>query len=277
VIKKIGRWTNDVKISVAALIVSLIAVALSQFHPLYTYIDKAKLDAEISNIQFYQAWGRVGISAFVQLWNDGRASGQVSRVDIFIERETESARPLHLNVQTYYPVPPSISMGQIATQVPWSHVILIPDGSWSYWVNCFTQPSDQEQSVIDGLTAEMQAQLSSQPAASANPGTLKFVDQELFDRISAFVRNNLGDFADGRYFALVAVWGNRRENPIIVKGYTFSVPTTYVRLFSTGIDQFRSGAGILFPPQVSQGPVISLTPIHDQRLAEKLRKDFALP
>ena len=262
-------WTSDVKISVAALLASLIAIVLSQFHPLYTYLDTPKLDAEISGIQFYQAWGRVGFSAFLQLWNDGRASGPVSQVDVFIERDSESAHPLHLHVQTYYPIPPSISMGQIATQVPWSHVILLPDASWNFWVNCFTQPSDQDQSAIDDLTAEMQTQLSTRPAGST-------VDQGLFDRISAFARKNLGDFADGRYFAMVVVWGKTRE-AIIVKAYAFSVPTTYVRLFSAGIEQFRTGAGILLPPQIPQGPVISLSPIRDQNVVGKLRKDFAVP
>jgi hypothetical protein len=182
-----------------------------------------------------------------------------------------------MQVQTYYPIPPSISMGSIATQVPWSPVILAPDGNWNFWVNCFASPSDEELAEVDRLTAETQRQISTSPGTPVAPGALKVVDDALAQKLLEFANSNLNGFSSGRYSAIVAFWGDKREKPLILKAYSFSVPSSYDRLFATGIDQLKFGAGILFPPQLPQGPVISLIPVRDNSIVDTLRKDFSLP
>jgi hypothetical protein len=273
-LKNIRAWKNDVKISVAALFVSLIAIVLSQFHPLYTYLDKPALDVDLSRLQFYQSWGKVGFGAFVELSNDGRAAGRVSQIDIFIEPDHDASHQLRLQVQTYYPIPPSISMGSIATQVPWSPVILAPDGTWTFWVNCFAALSDEESTTIDELTAETQRQFASAPAAPVAPGVPRAVDDALFHKMTSFAVSNLNGFSSGKYSAIVAFWGLKREKPLTLKAYSFSVPSSYQRLFATGIGQLKFGMGIVSPPQVPQGPVMTLTPVRDKIAIEALRKDF---
>jgi hypothetical protein len=268
---------SELKIAIAAFAASLVAIILSQFHPLYTYLDKPRLAAELSRLEFYQAWGKIGVGAFVELSNDGRAAGRISRIDVFIEREHDALHSIKLEVQNYYPIPPNISIGSVATQVPWSPVTLAPDGNWDYWVNCYATPNDTDMALIDELTAETQRQIAIPAGAPVAGAAPRVIDDALFQRISTFANTNLAGFSGGAYFAVVEFWTEKPEASLMLKAYSFSVPSSYERLFSTGIAQFKYGTGILFPSQLPQGPVVSLVPVSDQITIDALKKDFAIP
>src|SRR5207302_5125933 len=71
-----GKPTLERRLSLSALAVSFVALILSQFHPLYTYLDKPKLIVSVSqNAQVYHGFGNLGFNVFVQLRNQGKVVG----------------------------------------------------------------------------------------------------------------------------------------------------------------------------------------------------------
>lgn len=61
-----GR-SNELKISLLALVSSFAAIVLSQFHPLYTYLDKPRLVASVSTVQLFHNFGSPALYVFIQL------------------------------------------------------------------------------------------------------------------------------------------------------------------------------------------------------------------
>jgi hypothetical protein len=260
--------SKEFKISIVALMISLAAILLSQLHPLYTYLDRPKLAAGVSAVQVFHTFGNLTLYAYLQLRNEGRATGTFTRVEAMVESVADSSFRRHLPVQTYMPVPTTLSVGQIPVQVPWAAVTLLPDASWNYYALLYAIPSKDQQARGSELLQEARAQIQAQWTLNPNFQGPRNVDDALFTKATEFTKENLSGFSAGEYYLFVLFYDEATSEPRIVKCYSFSVFEPDMKTFSLITEQFRTLT------QGVQGFPVGLRPMTDPGVLAKLRKDF---
>jgi len=267
------RVNLDRVLSIAALVVSGIAVALSQVHPLYTYLDKPKLGMSVTpTLQIYHVWGNLGLTPFIQVSNSGKAAGTMTRIEMLLERKGDSSFKYRLASQTYYLKPTSLAPGQIPTQVPFGPFTVAPDTSWESFVNFYRPFSKEQQDRIATLGSTMDAQLRDQ----FRPGdpTPKRIRPELHQDVVKFSETNLAGFGLGEYYLLVLAWADGQTKPIVAKCFSFSVFEADLRSMRGIIDRYQTGEGILFPPSMRPGFEAMLRAVSDDALVRRMTEEF---
>jgi hypothetical protein len=270
------------KLATLSLVISLLAVVLSQFHPLYTFLDKPKLAGAVNpEIMVTHSWGGISLNLYLRLANTGRATGTVNRVEMFLEKAEPTSYRKRLPVNWYVSTPATLAPGETQTQLPFGPHDIAPDGRWENFVIAFEPFAKDQQNHITNLVQEMQKQLNAQmhaphPDKTLYPAEPFHVDDKLFDEISRFVHKNLAGFGLGEYNLLVMFWDDKSEKPFSVSCYSFSVFEADVQSMENVVDQYRTGNGIILPfsDQMPSNFPATLRPVKDDRTIERMLKDF---
>jgi len=269
-----ARPSVDRRLSLSALGVSLTALILSQFHPLYTYLDKPKMSASIaSNAIIYHGFGNLGMNLFVQIRNQGKAAGTVTRVELFLERIGDTNYRRRLPGQSYFVKPSTLSPGQSAVQVPMSYIPVAPDGSWENFINFYAAIPKEAQNRISELGPAIQVQIQGQFVQNPPARTQYRVDLALQSELDSFVAKNLAGFSVGDYYLLVMFWDDKSEKPAISQLFGFSVYEADMKSLASITEQYKSGIGIVFPPPQQAGFQATLHALQDEQVTARLRKE----
>lgn len=258
-----------------ALVVSIVAVLLSQFKPLYTYLEKPEIDAFIGrNAAIYENWGHVQANFYIQLVNKGNAAGIVRKVEFFLNHKSSGLQKL-LKGQSYYLQPGAIGSNETVSQIPFSNISIEPKGVWSSFVNSFPDyPKSQEKKVAE-LTLRVEQDLNLKIIPSGRPVT---INEGLFDEIVSFTRSNANGFVQGEYTLLALVWIDQEKSPSLKKGFSFSIYESDIAKLRAKEREMRFGGGIIYPiPNVKQHTVsfnAKMIEIKDQVRIGKLFKTY---
>lgn len=262
---KAGRW------ALAPIVISIVAVVLSQMKPLYTYFEKPNLDLVVGrNMTLFETWGNLTANLFVQLVNKGGAGGVVERMDIFIKsKDTGYAHVMP--AQTYYLQPEAISRNEIVAQIPFSNITVPSDTIWSGFIASFSSWSRTQSATISEITKKTQIEINSKYVPN---GPAVTIGTDLMSRIRDFTRGNLGRFDIGEYQLLVLAWSQGSNTPTLRKAFNFSVFESDVARLFVKEEGYPYGSGILFPidATTNQQAVFNVTldEIEDQEMINRL-------
>ena len=272
----------DKRLSLISLVASLLAIVLSQFHPLYTFIDKPKLAGSV-NPEFTVAHylGNLNLTLYLHLTNTGRATGTVSRVETFLEKADNTGYRKRMPVQQYFTLPTALNYGESPTQFPFGPRDLVPDGRWESYVVASELFSKDLQNQANAIVRKTQESITAISALAVKPaGTGPYVptsvDSDTYAEITRFVHKNLGGFGLGEYNLLVLFWDEKSEKPFSVQCYAFSVFEGDVEALENITREYKTGGGLIYPFRDPNSTVFgsTLRPVKDDRTIERMLKDY---
>ena len=271
---------NEKKISAISLIAAVVAVVLSQFRPLYTYLDKPKLTSTVAPmLQIYHQWGFISVTPFLQFKNSGNASGTISRIELLLEKKDDPRFHLRLQALSYFLKPSTVSTGQIVTSVPFADIQLGPGETWEAYVTLGLIPPKAEQVKIADfklqIYQQIQATLAKRPFTPFDSAPKK-IDERLFGRVRGLVDRNMSGFGVGEYNLLLVFEDDLSKVLFITKCYNISVYEADMKFLSEITNQYKMGAGVYFPSQsqLAQGFYTPLIEISDETVKSKMQENF---
>jgi hypothetical protein len=255
----VAKASKELTISTLALATSVAAIVLSQFHPLYNYLDKPRFVASISTAQLLHNFGTPFVNVFTDLRNEGRAAGTITRLEIFIESATDHHFQARMPSQAYWPIPTGSITGMGPPPVPWAGVTLGPDVSWSSYVSMMATPSNDDQMKVNGFIQQAQAEL-----ATASP---RRISDALFNQITDFTNQSLRELTAGNYFMLFLAFEEKGKTPIVAKCFSFALSPQDISQLSSITQQIRT----LSPP----GPpiILHLQEVTDPATVRRVQTD----
>jgi hypothetical protein len=278
-----GEASFERRLSFISLIVSLLAVVLSQFHPLYTFLDKPKLGGSVNpDFSITHQYGSLSLTLYLHLTNNGRATGTVTRVETLIEKADDSGYRKRMPVQTYFTPLPTYTVGEAQNPLPFGARDIVPDARWENYVNAYEMPTKDEQTHMNSLIMQVQKQLNDQIRAPHSdkpnyfPNEPYRIDDKLYDELTSTVRKNLGGFGMGEYTLLLMLWDDKAEKPFSVSCYSFSVFEADIQILEGIVEQYRTGNGVIYPlnAQLPMGFGSTLRPVKDQGTIDRMLRDF---
>jgi hypothetical protein len=270
------------KLATLSLVISLLAVVLSQFHPLYMFLDKPKLSGTVNpDIVVSHSWGSINLNLYLRMANTGRATGTITRVETLLEKADNTSYRKRMPVEVYVSTPATLAVGETQAQLPFGPHDISPDGRWENYVIAYEPFAKDQQNQITALIQKTQKQMSDQmraphPDKPVFPAEPYHIDDKLFDEISRFVHKNMAGFGLGEYNLLVLFWDDKSEKPFSVSCYSFSVFEGDVQSMESMLDQYKTGSGIVYPfsDQLPSSFQATLRPVKDERTIARMLKDF---
>jgi hypothetical protein len=257
------RPNKESRIAILALAASMLAIVLSQFHPLYTYLDRPRIAAGVSAAQFTHIFGSPQLYLFVQLRNEGRAAGTITRLDAYLQSADDDHLRLKMPSQSYFTIPTTTVVGQGPPPVPWAAVTLTPDLTWNNFVWLYNEPSDADRQKVAAFAQRAQQEMLSRATPSQGR-----ISDALFSDIKTFVDHNLLPVRPGKYDLLLLVY-DEKSRPLVTKGFSFVLTQQDMNTLSLTTEQYRSAS----PP--GQPVLLTLKEITDPRILQKISKDAA--
>ena len=240
------RMKIDKVLSILTLIISTIAIILSQFHPLYTYLDKPKIEMHVAKrTSFYDGWGNLGTNIFIQLTNSGNVSGIVKKIDIYLERQGSIYKKI-LVAQSYYLKPSTVGKDATVSQIPFSNIAIKPNEIWGTFVNAYAEFTKSQQKTISDLTLGVEENINSK-LSDAAPSDEVVINDDLLAKIIDFTRSNLDGLEIGEYNMLVLCWVGSEKQPSIRQGFSFPIYDSDISKLKGKEKAYRYGMGIIYP------------------------------
>jgi hypothetical protein len=266
---------NSKLIKSIPIIVSIVAVTLSQFKPLYVYFEKPKIDLIVGQrISFYEKWGNLGMNVFLQIPNTGNVGTTIEKVAFYIS-SLDSDYSRYLPGQSYYLKPETLEEVQRVNQIPLSNIFIEKQSVWNSFINSYLEANKATQMKIEELTLAVGQDIMSKLEPD---GDIVFIEDDLYDQIIDFVRDNLDSLSIGEYQLLAMGWKQNDNNPSIMKAYSFSIYESDLQRFKNKEQEYLSGAGILYPIvnplQIPLGFNSILTEIIDSNIVSNLYKSY---
>ncbi len=256
-----------------SLAVAILALILSQLHPLYTYLDKPKLKADLhSNMLVTHYLGDLFFTPYVKITNVGRASGTVTRIELLVEKRDNPAFRKRMPAQTYFLKPEALGAGQIPTRVPFGQISIASSASWESYVEFFVTPTAAKRIKADEFQKRIHSEFGVfNPFGSSRPT----ISKELYQEITRLSEDELRTFDIGEYYLLALFWTDDKKDPAIRRGYTFTVFDGHLARLRAVTEGYRFGEMLVRPPLGPPGFNTDLSAIDDAKTIEKLTRDFS--
>lgn len=162
-LRKLLRYAQK-HLALISLVVSLAAVLLSQFRPLYTWLDQPEIDFTLPRrLQVDHYFGHWRLATFCQIRNVGRATGRILKVEAMLTQPSKTDYRYYL-IADYYTDPDPGAPGRGRT-LPVNNVMLRPDETWQKRIT-FQPPNIQpDENKIIAMRREI---LAGNPATGAS-------------------------------------------------------------------------------------------------------------
>lgn len=228
-------------ISIIALILSLIAIFLSQTGPIYLQFGKENMDAEINtdfDLFIGQNFGKIGIKPYVNINNIGGKDGMVNKVTFFLQKEDTSFQTM-LPVQTY-DMKPNVNLpNQNITQIPFNNIIIESNSVWSTFLNAYMISDIEKQKYAMELVARVQQITALISKDKSQYYKYMAIQDSVINKIDQFITANIKAFTKGEYFLQMVLWGEDNTKPLKIKTYKFTVYEADVKKISLIYSEYR--------------------------------------
>jgi hypothetical protein len=235
----------EIKVSIGALVVSAIAVFLSQIPPLHELLEKPELRFAVTpNVEIGHTLGHVTFTRYVTLSNTGKKAGTVVRTQMFVARLGSG------DFQTVYPAA-SVSLqapqffanaGSVA--VPWHPITIAANQDWSSYVS-YTQPWTVDEERASGALVQEAAHELPQSAQEALQSHAQ-ISVDTFTKLNQLVNHNLLGFGTGRYGILTYFWDAKSPTAKIDKCDIIEVSDLHMQTLQDNVSRYRSGFGLVY-------------------------------
>ncbi|BBO93207.1 hypothetical protein [Desulfosarcina ovata] len=226
-------------LSVISIAIAASAVVLSQFPPIYTYFEKAKIEiGRNPQIHIGHSYGNIGITKQITIKNMGDKSGEIEKIRIFVCLKNKIENGV-LFPAKYYLKKEIDSFMMNRAKINISEFFLNPNSSWDETTVFFNEfnHTNQEQyrNIAEKALSErnkwewnLRHEKNMDDDAiidyeSAHP--MKFSDQ-LSQDIQKYIELRLKWFVKGEYYLVEYITHN---GEVTTTYYTFSVSNSTLR------------------------------------------------
>ena len=246
-IKNLAAWLS--------LGIAIVALVLSQFPPIPSYfaLPELKLTAHRS-LQVRHYLGDLVLVPFLQISNSGKVRGTISKIELTLTKQDSPSFRKHLLAQTYYLKPETISLNQNPTPIPFGHISVPPSETWETYIDFYESPNAARRLRIAKIQGRAAAEIQ-KGLADKSPldSELAEISNELFDEIKAHTDERLSSFEIGEYRLYLKLFGESSSEPTARRCYSLTVFEGHLSRFDAITEQYRFGAGIIFPLPLQAG------------------------
>jgi hypothetical protein len=249
-----------------AIIISLSAVVLSQFRPVYTYFDKPKIDMNVGILSISHWGGILFLSSDITFNNEGTARGSVNKINLFVESAGDGKFKTIFKAFSYYMKPSSMGANDVPTSMAFNPFMVDENKSWDYYVN-FGEKSDmKKQQMHDLIIGEAQQYLQTHKITDNDS-----MPNDLFNNIQKFSRENLKRVHSGTYYLLVQAWDDTLKNPTNLKLYTFELDSMRINFLDIITNSYKAWYGF---SKLSKFVQTDITNIADKTKLDAVLEDY---
>jgi hypothetical protein len=228
-----------------AVIISVIALILSQLPPIRTWIPNQDVKIEVGNrIGFPSNMGIPGYQILVDLKNTGNRSLTISNLGLEVTYPNGTAK--RVDAISYIKILPGQSEPQ---SFPITSIKLNAGEGWTEMVGFTATPSPSEEEEINRLRLQIyQSYLSKVKAMSPsqyNPSFPIEVDSKVVAEASNFF-NQKFDLEKGIYKAAVICDINGRKATL--KKFEFTLYDYHINMYKSQAEDYKYGWGVYAPP-----------------------------
>lgn len=240
-----------------SLTVAMAAVVLSQLPPIRSYFDSPRIQISAGNqIYVEHMLGHIVLQPFIQITNEGDASGKVSSLQAILTAN-DTNYEVDLSAQQYLEPPNAVGFGQTVVPRQFLDVVVGSNSTWKNYVRFFKQLSDDDIVMIKATHATVVRELTAAPASPATG--LKVISDESFGKIMVDVNRRLGQFKQGKFGLKIEARGGDQEEEVIAQScYRFVLSDSDRRTLDTITGRYKLGHGIVIPTMGDQGTYVNL-------------------
>ena len=224
-----------------AVLVSTMAIALSQLSPIGTWFASNKVSAEIgSRIGLPNTIGITGCQIFLDLKNPGHRTVTISK--LVLELTYPNGIVKRMGAQSYSKL---LSGQSNAIDFPVTSIALNVGGNWSELVSFYADftPSDEEE--VSKLRLQISQDITSKlQQRGGQTGPLVTAADPLVAEASAFFDKKF-DLDKGKYTVSIKCDASGKET--LLSQASFTLYDYHVSMVKSQKEDYRYGAGIYYP------------------------------
>lgn len=244
-------------------VIAVLALILSQLPPVREMLRGTRLSIIVPEYMVLtHSLGNINLTTSVTLHNTGGRGVTVAGLDCGLL--ADDGRRWHIPAQTYIDRDSQPLVGQQRVQLFMEWIPLEPKEFWSETVVFFKPWSVEEEGKAQDITGRMRSDISEKlsqrlPEKANVPVE---ADTELVNQAKEAFQKRF-DLTIGNYKLLLAAI-SETEHIIAVRGFQFSMFESHVRAMRSLVEEYRTGAGVVFPSSdPSKVAVIRLKPISE--------------
>ncbi|MBN8707224.1 MAG: hypothetical protein J0L62_15235 [Bacteroidetes bacterium] len=239
---------NQKALNYLAIILSILAIIFtqSQFRPLYSYLDKPKIEVsvDVNRMQLFHNYGHICLNQCVQVRNTGNASETVSIIYYYLEKLNEKSFQKLLTIQTTINFDHNINNQPI--QYPVFDLYLIPTDFFNNNVMVYESLSKEKQGVISVLNDDIYNDIKRKKNSEYEDGLPVQVTDDLQTRVRVLVKRNMEGFTIGEYILLVFACDKNNEPIQPDKYYSFTVYESDIKKLNDITEDYISGGNNIY-------------------------------
>lgn len=251
--------------TVTAVVVSVLALVLSQLPPLHTYFSKPGIAISLpSRPVISHRFGHLYAYCFVQAFNQGNAAGRIQNMRLYITKKDSGGTKQVLtatSIRDYSNARERIR----PLDLPLGEVTVQPGQNWQAEVIFTPAMSTKDEEEV----ARFEDEIFSQIRLSGKPN---IIDRDLYKEISEYSRAHLTSVTTGEYYLLlVATEAGPRKDHLLL--YSFSIYDFDLRELGRITEKYRVGYGVTsFNDVYNLGFQAKIEPINDYTTIERVHK-----
>ena len=239
---------ND-KIRIFTLILSVLAIVLSQIRPIYQLFEKPEIETtvDIESLGITHYFGYLIFEQLLQIKNSGKASGIVSGIDYYIEKiyrdednisNDKKFRKI-CKVQTYR------YGDNFSSQYPILDLFFDYGSIFNNPVVVYETLEKSKQDECKNLKKEIFNSIKNQHdkdyLSEERPFKYYVISDTLENKVKKLIDENLNGFTYGEYNLLVVTYNKNKQLMIPTKYYTFVIQKTDIDKLDEITNDYKFG------------------------------------
>lgn len=252
------------KVEKITISVSLLAILLTQFKPLYEYFETSDLNYDVGNyISFQDQVGYPVILFKLNIRNSGDKFGRLKKGYIYITQIDGVFNYVGSIVNAYDR--PNGGM------TPFNGVFLPPGGVWNNAVLTTDMEFNSNEKFIEE-SAYWQERVYAELGRYDEFEESKPVSKKLFDEFKSWYKDKWSAFPAGVYHILF-VFDEEEETKELV--FQFKISHQKKNMFFKNVERYRYGEGIVAPITTGGTMDSLLVEVSDKKIKDELIRSFS--
>ena len=263
------------KIRIITLVLSILAIVLSQIRPIYQFFEDPEIETtvNIEDLRVRHYFGHLVFEQLLQVKNTGKADGIVSQIDYYIEkvhREGEVNRDKKF--RNTYKVQTQRYGENFSSTYPILDISLNYGSLFDSPVIVYETLEQSQQDECRDLWNKIYSSIEKQENEDEDEENYPYaISDTLENKVVKLIDNNLNGFTYGDYKLLVVAYDKHKQPITPTKYYTFKVLPGDIDKLKKITNDYKFGRnGIYYPTKGEFGFSTKLTVYTDKSEIEQL-------
>lgn len=226
--------------SIWAVVISAMAIVLSQLPPVGSWIPSTKVSTEVgSRIGLPNSMGIPGFEIFIDMKNSGNKTLTISSLRLELKYPNGTVKPLA--AQSYAKL---ISGQANSIDFPITSIALGVGASWSEVVSFYADLTPDDEQATSELRLKISSDIANKIQKVESPKPWVEAEQSLVNEAVQLFNKNF-DLKKGQYTFAIKCEANGRDT-MLTEG-SFTLYNHHIVTIRSQTDDYAYGAGIYFP------------------------------